>query len=112
MINPPSHLKPRIPVTVLAITGIYLLISFLFLFYIIKSRNLYDAEHQKRIEYELINGVLLKEKKELELKISNYAHFSDSISKVIEKNNQITNSKLKDLINYSNDELRKIANDQ
>jgi hypothetical protein len=57
------------------------------------------------------NYKLEKEKTLLQLKINNYLQFSDSIQSTIHSNTRDKNKEISNLINLTNDELRKIAND-
>lgn len=106
MINPNNNSKKII----VFISALFLLL-FCFLLILNSYKNRLRTLLESQHSIELKNALLVKEKAKLELEINKYVHFSDSVNKVIESNNKITNEKIKSLIQLTNDELRKIAND-
>lgn len=79
----------------------------------------FNISQSKSENLEITNKLIQEQNKKLQeqnqqlmLDFQRYLLFSDSIKNVIDRNNKLSNQKLKSLITLSNDELRAIANDR
>lgn len=86
------------------------------MFYMLFFMNNLQSQNESKLLQKIHNlnqenYKLEKEKTLLQLKINNYLQFSDSIQSTIHSNTRDKNKEISNLINLTNDELRKIAND-
>lgn len=66
---------------------------------------------QQNDNFKKANQLLIEKSNDYQAKQIVYEKFADSCQKLIEKNNKINATKLEELVNKTNQELRLIAND-